>query len=123
MGSAERRQQIIELLKIHKQMKMSDLSMRFGVTIRTIQRDVDELSHDYRIVIIRGRHGGVELQSEVKESKPPLTEANWRVLIKLRDAVGREVCHLTDEEKKCLQNTITWIESDYRLIKESGKNR
>lgn len=123
MGSAERRQQIIELLKIHKQMKMSDLATRFGVTIRTIQRDVDELSHDYRIVIIRGRHGGVELQTEPKESKPPITEENLRVLVKLQDAANKNVCNLTQEEMNCLMDTITWIRSDYRLLKESEKRR
>lgn len=123
MGSAERRQKIIELLYVHKRIEMTKLAARFGVTYRTIQRDIYELSRNYRVVIKSGKNGGVSLLTEPQESKPPITEENLRVLTKLRDAANKEVCNLTQVEMNYLMDTITWIRSDYRLLKESEKRR
>jgi len=58
MGPNERRMEIIEVLCKRRQDTMSNLAFEFGVSIRTIKKDIDILSLSYPIETIRGRYGG-----------------------------------------------------------------
>lgn len=59
MRPDERRNAIIELLCQQRQETMKNLSLKFGVSIRTIRYDIEILSLTYPLGTLQGRHGGV----------------------------------------------------------------
>lgn len=62
MGADERRLEIIKILCQRRHEKMSNLAFEFGVSLRTIQRDINEISAFIPIYIKTGRYeGGVYL--------------------------------------------------------------
>ena len=60
MGSAERRNEIFKYLCRVRYAKLSDLSQMFGVSQKTIARDIFEIEMTYHITLElrRGRYGG-----------------------------------------------------------------
>lgn len=59
MGTAERRQKILILLCRRRHDTIENLASEFGVSERTIRRDVEALSATDPIYTQTGRHGGV----------------------------------------------------------------
>ena len=55
-----RRNEILELLAIHKKCTVNDLVVRFGVSRRTISSDIVYLSQHYNVVSKPGPHGEIE---------------------------------------------------------------
>lgn len=58
MGAEERRKEILHQLSLTGQETMENLATMFGVSTRTIFRDVEHLSVNHHIRCVRGRHGG-----------------------------------------------------------------
>lgn len=58
MGASERRREILEVLCQRRQDTRENLSHEFGVSLRTISNDIDELSRTYPIITTRGKYGG-----------------------------------------------------------------
>ena len=58
MGASERRRAILEVLCQRRQDTRENLAHEFGVSLRTISNDIDELSRTYPIITIRGKYGG-----------------------------------------------------------------
>lgn len=58
MGTAERRIEIMKLLCRERYTTMSVLAEKFNVSIRTIKRDIDELTFIIPLYIKTGRYGG-----------------------------------------------------------------
>ena len=58
LGASERRRVILEALCQRRQDTRENLAHEFGVSLRTISNDIDELSRTYPIVTIRGKYGG-----------------------------------------------------------------
>ena len=58
MRKTERVFKIVKLLLKERNKTMADLSSLLGVSIRTIQRDMEEVSLIIPIYYRRGRHGG-----------------------------------------------------------------
>ena len=58
MDAEERRKEILHQLSLTGQETMENLATMFGVSTRTIFRDVEHLSMNHRIRCVRGRHGG-----------------------------------------------------------------
>ena len=58
MGTAERRLEIMKLLCKERYMKMIDLAEMFSVSVRTIQRDIEELTFIIPLYAKSGRYDG-----------------------------------------------------------------
>ena len=58
MTANERRQQLLEVLCRRRQDTTENLAAEFGVSERTIQRDIEELTLSYPIETVCGRYGG-----------------------------------------------------------------
>lgn len=63
MGTAERRAEIIRILRSGKSVTMPQLADGLGASVRTIKRDIDALSVEehYPILTVQGNGGGVRL--------------------------------------------------------------
>lgn len=61
MGTAERRLEILKYLCRARKTTMPHLAKEFGVSIRTIQRDILEIEATFHIPlrITTGKHGGI----------------------------------------------------------------
>lgn len=59
MTATDRRQAIIEALSARRCETREHLAQEFGVSIRTVTRDITHLSLSYPIVINEGRGGGI----------------------------------------------------------------
>lgn len=106
METVERRQQIMELLSIHRHMTVSELSVRFCVSERTIRRDIDFLSLYKGIYTSRGRAGGVHMVEGYRNGLAGLTETESGILKKLQNSANRSVCMLSPEELAALNHII-----------------
>lgn len=58
LGASERRRAVLEVLCQRRQDTRENLAHEFGVSLRTISNDIDELSRTYPIITIRGKYGG-----------------------------------------------------------------
>lgn len=58
MGTAERRIEMMKLLCSERYITMPNLAKRFGVSIRTVKRDIDELGFIIPLYIKSGRYDG-----------------------------------------------------------------
>lgn len=58
MTPSERREAILKVLCQRRQDKIDNLAFEFGVSVRTIKNDIEELSPAYPIETVRGRYGG-----------------------------------------------------------------
>ena len=58
MRPNERRAAIFDALCIRRQDTVENLASEFGVSEKTIRRDIEELSCSYPIETVRGRYGG-----------------------------------------------------------------
>ena len=58
MKATERRQAILDALVLRREDTVENLAHEFGVSERTIQRDVAELLLSYPVESVAGRYGG-----------------------------------------------------------------
>ena len=58
LGPSERRRAILEVLCQRRQDTRENLAHEFGVSLRTISNDIDDLSRTYPIITTRGKYGG-----------------------------------------------------------------
>ena len=58
LGTSERRFELIKVICLRKYEKMENLAFEFGVSKRTIQRDIDEITTIIPIYLKTGRYGG-----------------------------------------------------------------
>ncbi len=58
MTTNERRQQLLEVLCRRRHDTTENLAAEFGVSERTIRRDIEELTLSYPIETVCGRYGG-----------------------------------------------------------------
>src|SRR5699024_12620491 len=65
---AERQQKIIELLKEHKSVRVTELSNMFSVTEETIRRDLEKLEKEEKLSRI---HGGALAKKGMKRREIP----------------------------------------------------
>lgn len=77
----ERRQKILEILSIRRFEKIDNLAAEFGVSERTIRKDIEELSCYAPIFTIRGKYGGVKVADGYYSSRTYLTDEQKTALI------------------------------------------
>lgn len=109
MGTAERRTEIMRILCRRRYEKISKLAEEFGVSTRTILRDVEVLSATEPIYTRCGRYsGGVYVTDEYSMIRMYMTEKELSVLHKLSKLADQKaICELSIEENKLLKSIIS----------------
>ena len=99
MTAAERRQAILEALCIRRHDTRENLAFEFGVSKRTIEYDVLELSLTYPIYTTQGNGGGIHVVDGFHLDKPRLNEKELALLSKILPT-------LTGEDKKTMSEIL-----------------
>ena len=108
MGTAERRGEIMRVLCRRRHETVLNLAEEFGVSTRTILRDIEALSFTEPIYTQCGRYGGgVYVTDDYSMSRMYMNEKELSVLHKLSRYVDEKaVCELSAEEDKLLKSII-----------------
>lgn len=86
LGTAERRLKLIKLLCQRRHETIINLSKEFNVSVRTIQRDIDEISDMLPIYVKTGRYnGGVYVVDGFKADKIYMSDNEIALLKKVRE--------------------------------------
>ena len=108
MGAAERRIEIMRILCRRRYEKISNLANEFGVSTRTILRDLEILSITEPIYTKCGRYGGVFVTSDYSMNRMYMTESELSVLQKLsKYADEKAICELSVGENRLLKSIIS----------------
>ena len=108
MGTAERRTEIMRVLCRRRHETISNLADEFGVSTRTILRDIEVLSVAEPIYTQCGRYGGVYVIDNYSMSRMYMTDKELSVLHKLsKFADEKAVCELSMEENTLLKSIIS----------------
>lgn len=109
MGTAERRVKIMRTLCRRRHETISNLAREFGVSPRTIQRDVQVLSLTEPIYTQCGRYGGgVYISQEYRMDRMYMTDSELSVLHKLESlAQAPTVFALEQDELFTLKHIIS----------------
>lgn len=103
----QRRENLIRILMLNEKCTLEYLAERLGVSVRTIERDVDFLSLTKPIQVDRGRAGGVYITNRKGIHLPTLKEEETRLLQKIvSDAEQAGRCVLTLEQIDMLKVMI-----------------
>ncbi len=87
MGTAERKFEILKYLCQWRYAKMTDLAEMFGVSVRTIHRDIDEIDVSFHVplVIKRGKYdGGVYVMDGYSFDRIYMSDEMTALLIKVK---------------------------------------
>ncbi len=108
MGPAERRKELLKILCRRRFEQIFNLAMEFGVSERTIRRDIEVLSLTEPIYTQAGRYGGgVYVVDGYSINQLYATESEILVLKKLYSiAKNQEVCILSQNELNTLNNIL-----------------
>ncbi len=108
MGTAERRSEIMRILCRRRHETVSKLAQEFGVSTRTIQRDIEALSITEPIYTQCGRYqGGVYVTESFDMNRMYMTESELLVLHKLVSFVEcNSICNLNKDELSILKRII-----------------
>lgn len=112
MGTAERRVEIMKLLCRRRYETMANLAKEFGVSVRTIQRDIDELTFLMPLYVKSGRYeGGVYVDEDYTMDRMYMSEDEVNLLIKVKrltlDKLSKEENNLFDYIIKCYLKPTT----------------
>lgn len=109
MGTAERRHEILRVLCRRRHETVKNLSYEFGVSERTILRDIEVLSVTEPIYTQCGRYGGGVYISDNYVMNRMYMKENELVLLHklLRFSENKSACDLTDDESKLLKTIIS----------------
>ena len=95
----ERREEIMRIMVARRQENIDNLACEFGVSRRTIERDILTLSSQYPLFTAQGNGGGVRLLESYHPYKNTLSRKETEVL---RNLMGRA----TDDERQVLEDLI-----------------
>ena len=109
MNVAERRKQLIKLLYRRKHETIRNIAEEFGVSVRTIVRDVEVLSLTEPIYTKTGRYdGGVYIMEGYSPSSFYFTKEEQELLQKaVSDLEQNKSSELAPEELKALKDLIS----------------
>lgn len=82
MTAADRRMEIISILVVSGHVTAKELAQEFGVTRRTILRDISALSYGYSIYTKLGAGEGIFIMDRYKPYNNTLTLTEWEWLKK-----------------------------------------
>ena len=108
MGTSERRYELMRLLCRRRYETMRNLALEFGVSIRTIQRDIESLSGTEPIYTKFGKHGGgVYVVDGYSMDRMYMKDSELDVLQKLYIAADKDEDLLSIDEKSLLRSLIS----------------
>lgn len=105
MGTAERRLEILKYLCRVRKATMPELAEKFGVSIRTIQRDIFEIEATFHVPLdIRcGKYGGVYIIGNYSFDRAYMHDDEIALLSKIQGIVKNQ---LTEKENALLSQII-----------------
>ena len=105
MGTAERRLEIYKYLCLARKATMPQLAEMFGVSIRTIQRDILEIEMTFRapLEITTGRHGGIFVMGDYTLDRAYMHEDELLLLRKIQTLVEDKI---SEKENTLLSQII-----------------
>lgn len=106
METAERRFEMFKYLCRVRYAKISELAERFGVSEKTVSRDVFEIEMTYHVTleVKRGRYGGgVYVSDDYTFGKMYLYDDEIALLIKLQELTSKMI---TSDENEMLSQMI-----------------
>ena len=107
MGTAERRNAIMKLLCRRRHETVHNLAAEFGVSERTIRRDIEALSYTEPIYTQTGRYcGGVYVVEGYSIDRMYMAQGELQVLDKLLSYTNRHRGILSGSERSTLKNII-----------------
>lgn len=109
MGTSERRAELLRILSLRRHDTVINLAREFGVSERTIRRDIDALSLSEPIYTQTGRYnGGVYIVEGYSVRKLYMLEAEIKVIEKIRSYFGDAAENpLTSEEMTILNSIVS----------------
>lgn len=108
MGTAERRYEIMKILCRRRYETIRNLASEFGVSMRTVQRDIEALSGTEPIYTQFGKHGGgVYVVEGYSMEQMYMKNSELDVLRKLYVAADKYEDLLTLDEKNLLGSLIS----------------
>lgn len=109
MGTAERRNEIMKYLCRRRYDTISNLAFEFGVSERTIRRDIESLSLTEPIYTQQGRYGGgVYVMEGYSLSRMYMSDNESLLLHKIYVmAQNHDKCNLSTDELKLLSNIVS----------------
>ena len=99
MTAAERRQAILEVLCSRRHETRENLAQEFGVSKRTIEYDVFELSLAYTVYTTQGNGGGIHVVDGFRLDRPRMNDKQTALLQKV-------LLTLSGEDKETMQQII-----------------
>lgn len=104
MGTAERRLEIMKLLCKRRYETMSNLAEEYSVSIRTIKRDIDELTFLMPLYIKSGRYyGGVYVDEDYTMDRMYMTSEEIDLLVKVEKISAGK---LSNKENELFEHII-----------------
>lgn len=105
MGTAERRLEIYKYLCFERKSTMPNLAKMFGVSVRTIQRDIFEIEATFHapIEVTKGKYGGVAIVGDHRFDRAYMCEEELLLLKKVQLLTEE---HLSVQENLLLANII-----------------
>ena len=108
MGTAERRYEIMKILCRRRYETIRNLASEFGVSMRTVQRDIEVLSGTEPIYTQFGKYGGgVYVVEGYSMDRMYMKNSELDVLQKLYIAADKYEDLLTTDEKNLLKSLIS----------------
>ena len=107
MGTAERRYEIMKILCRRRYETIRNLASEFGVSMRSVQRDIESLSRTEPIYTQFGKYGGgVYVVEGYSMDRMYMKNSELDVLQKLYIAADKYEDLLTTDEKNLLKSLI-----------------
>ena len=104
MGTTERQMEIIKFLCRKRHATMPTLANEFGVSVKTIQRDIEALMLFVPLDVKAGRYdGGVYVVGDYTMDRMYMSENELEVLLEVQEIVSSK---LSDKENSILDNLI-----------------
>lgn len=105
MGTAERRLEIYKYLCQVRKASMSQLAVKFGVCLRTIQRDIIEIESVFHapLKITLGKYGGVSIMGNHTFDRAYMCDEELTLLKKIKTLVQEQI---SEEELNILSQII-----------------
>ena len=98
-STTERRYEILKYLCSRRMANRQELSYRFGVSLRTIERDLLVLEGSYPIYTMQGGGGGIYMMEGFKLGENYLSERQKSLLLRL-------MSKLSGEDEKTMREII-----------------
>src|SRR4029078_10425982 len=114
-STVSRRIKILESLKTHGQVNVSELSEILGVTGVTIRNDLAQI--EKKRVLIRARGGAIKIEQNFADEDYPLSDKQKKHLIEKRE-IGKRAAELIDENDTIILDSGS---TTYELAKNLKK--